>query len=109
PALGVPRREEACDLALSSVPAAAVPEAVADAARAGWKAAIVLSSGFGETGEEGRRVEAQLAATARAAGMRLVGPNCMGVVSRYGEGWLNGSYFWDQILPPPRPVGAGHA
>ena len=102
PALGVPRLEAACDLALISVPAAAVPEAVADAARAGCKAAIVLSSGFGETGEEGRRVEAQLAATARAAGMRLVGPNCMGVVSRYGEGWLNGSYFWDQILPPLR-------
>jgi acetyltransferase len=94
PALGVPRLEEPCDLALISVPARAVPEAVADAARAGCQAAIVLSSGFGETGDEGRRVEARLRENAQAAGMRLVGPNCMGVVSRYGEGWLNGSYFW---------------
>jgi acetyltransferase len=71
-----------------------VPDAVADAARARCKAAIVLSSGFGETGEEGRRLEARLGELARAAGMRLVGPNCMGVVSRYKDGWLNGSYFW---------------
>jgi acyl-CoA synthetase (NDP forming) len=94
PSLGVPSLGEPCDLALISVPAGAVPDAVTDAARAGCKAAIVLSSGFGETGPEGRAVETRLAATARAAGMRLVGPNCMGVVSRLPAGWLNGSYFW---------------
>lgn len=81
---------EPVDLALVSVPALAVPEAVADAAAAGCGACVVLSSGFGETGPEGRAVEERLTATARAAGMRLVGPNCMGVVS----GRLNGSYFW---------------
>jgi acetyltransferase len=102
PALGVPTLTQPCDLALISVPAAAVPDAVADAARAGCKAAIVLSSGFGETGEEGRLVETSLRETARAAGMRLVGPNCMGVVSRYEDGWLNGSYFWQAALPPMR-------
>jgi len=85
---------EPVDLALLSVPAPAAEAAVQDAARAGCSAAIVLSSGFGETGDEGRRHEARLRDTALAAGMRLVGPNCMGVVSRTDAGWLNGSYFW---------------
>lgn len=89
-----PRLEEPVDLALVSVPAAAVPAAVADASGAGCRAAIVLASGFGETGEAGRAVEERLAAVAAGAGMRLVGPNCMGVVSRRPGGWLNGSYFW---------------
>ncbi|MCC7413905.1 MAG: CoA-binding protein [Gammaproteobacteria bacterium] len=83
------------DLALISVPAKGVEAAVTDAAAAGAKSAIVLSSGFGETGAAGRTVQDRLAALAGAAGMRLVGPNCMGVVSHLGNGrWLNGSYFW---------------
>lgn len=101
----VPALEEAVDLALVSVPAPGAPAAVADAARAGCRAAIVLASGFGETGPEGRALEARLVEAARASGMRLVGPNCMGVVSRLGPdgpapAWLNGSYFWR--LPGPR-------
>lgn len=90
----VPGLEGPVDLALISVPAPAVPAAVDDAARAGCRAAVVLSSGFGETGSGGAAAEAALAARARAAGMRLVGPNCMGVISRLEAGWLNGSYFW---------------
>ena len=83
------------DLALVSVPAQRVEAAVVDAAAAGTKTGIVLSSGFGETGEEGRKAQDRIAAVATAAGMRLVGPNCMGVVSYLGDGrWLNGSYFW---------------
>jgi acyl-CoA synthetase (NDP forming) len=103
--LGVPATPSLAapaDLALVSVPASAARAAVADAARAGCRAAIVLASGFGETGEAGRAVEQRLAALAREAGMRLVGPNCMGVVSRQPEGWLNGSYFWRL---PERPGG----
>ncbi len=86
--------DSAVDLALISVPAPAVAAAVADAAQAGCRAAIVLASGFGETGPAGAAAEQKLAAVARKAGMRLVGPNCMGVVSRRTKGWLNGSYFW---------------
>lgn len=96
----VPGLEQAVDLALVSVPARAVPAAVADAAAAGCGAAIVLSSGFGETGADGQAVEASLRAVAAGAGMRLVGPNCMGVVSRHGSGWLNGSYFWQLPAAP---------
>jgi len=90
----VPALDQSVDLALVSVPAAAAQAAVADAARAGCRAAIVLTSGFGETGPEGRAAEERLTAAAAVAGMRLVGPNCMGVVSRQPGGWLNGSYFW---------------
>jgi len=91
----VPSLDRPVDLALISVPEARVEAAVGDAAAAGAKNGIVLSSGFGETGAEGRRKQDRIAAVADEAGMRLVGPNCMGVVSHLGGGrWLNGSYFW---------------
>lgn len=83
------------DLALFSVPAQRVEAAIVDAAAAGARSGIILSSGFAETGIEGRTRQDKIAAIAAAAGMRLVGPNCMGVVSHVGDGrWLNGSYFW---------------
>jgi acyl-CoA synthetase (NDP forming) len=84
----------ATELALISVPAERAAAAVADAARAGCRAAVVLSSGFGETGAAGQAREREL--TAAAGGMRLVGPNCMGVLSHLGgQAWLNGTYFWN--------------
>lgn len=87
--------DRAVDLALISVPGQGVEKAVADAAAAGAKVGIILSSGFGETGAAGRRTQDRMAQLAAEAGMRLVGPNCMGVVSHVGKGrWLNGSYFW---------------
>lgn len=89
------------DVALISVPAAAVEAAVADAAAAGTRSAVVLTSGFGETDGEGRAAQERIRAIAAGAGMRFLGPNCMGVISRQeGGGWLNGSYFWDLDLTP---------
>ena len=85
----------AVDLALVSVPAAAVEGAVADAAAGGATVAVVLSSGFGESGAAGRTVQDRLREVAAGRGMRLVGPNCMGIVSSLGgDDWLNASYFW---------------
>jgi acetate---CoA ligase (ADP-forming) len=81
------------DLALVSLPAAAVPGAVKALAARGARAAVILSSGFGEVDAEGRELEAGMHETARAAGLRLVGPNCMGVYSAPAR--LNGTYFWD--------------
>jgi acyl-CoA synthetase (NDP forming) len=84
------------DLALVSVPARSAPAAIADAAASGASAAVVLSSGFAEAGPEGRTLESQMLEFARQAGMSLIGPNCMGVISRLSFGaLLNGSYFWD--------------
>ena len=91
------------DLALISVPAASVEAAMTDAADGGARAAIVLTSGFGETGGEGQPAQDRLRAIAAGAGMRVLGPNCMGVISRLGDsGWMNGSYFWDVDLVPGR-------
>jgi acyl-CoA synthetase (NDP forming) len=91
---------EGVDLALVSLPAAAVPEAVAALGRRRCRACVILASGFGETGPGGREEEARLRAVARESGMRIVGPNCMGVVNVPGR--LNGSYFWSV---PERPGG----
>jgi acetyltransferase len=106
PILGVPtvRGIEALpdgvDLALVSLPAPAVPDAIKALAARHVRAAVILSSGFGEVDDEGRATQADLLATARAAGLRLVGPNCMGVYS--APAGLNGTYFWDL----PRAPGA---
>jgi len=93
---------EGVDLALVSLPAPAVPAAVAALAARRARAAVVLSSGFGEVDGPGRQAQAALLATARAAGLRLVGPNCMGVFSAPAR--LNGTYFWDL---PRTPGGIG--
>jgi acetyltransferase len=81
------------DLALVSLPAPAVVAALRELGERRCRAAVVLASGFGETGEAGQAEQRELAAIARATGMRIVGPNCMGVVNVPGR--LNGSYFWD--------------
>ncbi len=81
------------DLALVSLPAPAVPDAIAGLAARGVRAAVILSSGFGEVDAGGREAQQGLLAAARTAGLRLVGPNCMGVYSAPAR--LNGTYFWD--------------
>lgn len=68
------------DLALVMVPAAAVHDAVADCADVGVPVCVVMSSGFAEAGREGEDAQRELVELARAAGMRLVGPNCIGAV-----------------------------
>lgn len=84
---------EGVDLALVSLPAAAVPAAVRALAARRTRAAVVLSSGFGEVDDDGRSLQEEVLVVARAAGLRLVGPNCMGVYSAPAQ--LNGTYFWD--------------
>ncbi|MDM8011933.1 MAG: acetate--CoA ligase family protein [Parasphingorhabdus sp.] len=72
---------EAPDVALIVVPAAQVPRVVEDCAARGVRFAMILSSGFGEAGEEGAAAQDALVARARAAGMRIYGPNCPGLVN----------------------------
>jgi acetate---CoA ligase (ADP-forming) len=68
------------DLALVMVPAASVADVVREAGSLGIGVCVVMSSGFAETGEDGRRRQDELVETARQAGVRLVGPNCIGSV-----------------------------
>jgi acetyl coenzyme A synthetase (ADP forming)-like protein len=69
------------DLALIAVPAPAVEGVVAECARAGARGVVVISAGFAEVSEEGRAAQQRMRDLARASGMRLVGPNCMGVLN----------------------------
>src|SRR5215468_5644316 len=87
------------DLALIAVPAAAVEEVVADCASAGVRGVVVLSSGFAEASAAGREAEQRLRALVRASGMRLVGPNCMGLLNTAPEIALNAT-FTTPVLPP---------
>ncbi|WP_211841325.1 acetate--CoA ligase family protein [Saccharopolyspora antimicrobica] len=70
------------DLVLVLVPAARVLSAVEDAGRAGASFAVVLSSGFAEVGADGRALQEQLVEVADRYGMRVVGPNCQGLLYR---------------------------
>jgi len=67
------------DLAVVIVPAKAVPAVIDQCGVAGVKAAVVVTGGFAEAGDEGARLQEDLAAAARRHGIRVVGPNCQGV------------------------------
>lgn len=69
------------DHALIMVPTQAVLAAVADCAAAGVRCATILTDGFAESGDEGRARQAQLLAKARECGLRILGPNSLGVVN----------------------------
>ncbi|MGD1033832.1 MAG: GNAT family N-acetyltransferase, partial [Candidatus Dormibacteria bacterium] len=69
------------DLAVIAVPVNAVLGAVHECGKAGVGSLVIISSGFGETGADGAAKERELLDVARSYGMRLVGPNCMGVIN----------------------------
>ena len=69
------------DLAVIAVPATEVPEAVRQCAAKGVHSLVIISAGFAEVGGEQARVERDLVEVARRNGMRIVGPNCMGVIN----------------------------
>ncbi|MGY1606267.1 bifunctional acetate--CoA ligase family protein/GNAT family N-acetyltransferase [Geodermatophilus sp. SYSU D00700] len=69
------------DLAVVTVPSDEVAGVVEACRRKRVRGLVVISGGFGETGPEGREAERRLVASARASGMRVVGPNCLGIVN----------------------------
>jgi acyl-CoA synthetase (NDP forming) len=75
------------DLALIGLPASAVAEAVEACIRKKVRSIIVFSAGFGEVGDKGRRTEEQLARRCIDGGVRLLGPNCLGLAS-----FVSGAY-----------------
>ncbi|QSZ68203.1 CoA-binding protein [Methanofollis aquaemaris] len=68
------------DLAVVAVRASLVPGVVRDCGEKGVPLAVVISAGFGETGDVGQRLEDETSAAARKYGMRLLGPNCLGLM-----------------------------
>ncbi len=91
------------DLAIVAVPAEAVQDVVLDCAAKGVHGLIVISSGFAETGEEGRKRQRRLVGLSRSYGLRLVGPNCLGVINTAADISLNASL--SPVLPPRGRVG----
>ena len=88
------------DLAVVTVPRALVQGVVEEAIALGVTAFVIITAGYGETGAEGRALEAKLRATIRAAGARMIGPNCMGVINTDAAVSLNATFS-------PTPAVAG--
>jgi acetyltransferase len=72
---------EPVDLAIVVTPPATVPGVVADCGAAGVRVAVVISGGFAETGAAGAELQREVVRTARATGVRVLGPNCFGVIN----------------------------
>ena len=87
------------DLAAMLVPPPAVPGALAEVGKRGIKAAIIQTGGFREVGAEGARLEEECLRVAREYGIRLVGPNCIGLIDTHLP--INTSF----LQPPGPPVG----
>ncbi len=80
------------DLAVIAVPAAAVLEVARECAAKRVGALIVISAGFAEDGPQGREREHQLLELCRGAGIRLIGPNCMGIINTAAASPLNATF-----------------
>ncbi len=89
---------EPVDLAVIAVPREAVPTVVDDCAARGVRAIVVITAGFAEVGDEGRALQQQLADKVRGYGMRMVGPNCMGLLNTDPNVQLNATFA--PVFPP---------
>lgn len=77
------------DLAIVAVPTQAVLAAIEDCAQARTKSAVIVTGGFAETGDAGRALQSRVSDVARAGGVRLIGPNCFGIINAHAR--LNAS------------------
>lgn len=88
---------EKVDLAVIVVPAAAVPSAMEKCGQAGISYVVVISAGFKEASLEGARLEREIAVIAAKYGIRMVGPNCLGIIDTSSS--LNASFAASMALP----------
>ncbi len=85
------------DLVVLVTPAQTIPSLIEEAGAAGVRAAVVLSSGFGEAGDAGRALQAEAVAAARRHGLRMIGPNCLGLMRT--DAGLNATFSPVAALP----------
>ena len=90
------------DLAFIVVPQRFVLDVARECAAAGVRGVVVISAGFSETGPEGAEREKELLNIVRTSGMRMVGPNCMGLLNTASSVQLNGTFA--PVYPPPGNV-----
>ena len=93
---------EAAELAVIAVPAAGVVDVAADCVKRGVRAILVISSGFSEVGGEGAIRQRELLEVCRGAGMRLIGPNCLGLLNTDPQVSLNATFA--RTVPPAGPI-----
>lgn len=91
------------DIAIVAVPADSVKEVVLDCASKGVHGLIVISAGFAEEGPEGRQRQRELLGLSRSYGLRLIGPNCLGIINTSPDLQLNASL--SPTMPPQGRVG----
>lgn len=89
--------DQAIDLAIIATPGSTVAAILKECGEAGIRNAIILSAGFGETGEKGLASEDQLKTIARKYSMRFIGPNCVGLVRPWNK--MNATFL--KSAPPP--------
>ena len=92
---------ETPDMAVIVVPASAVPDVITQCTGKGVRYGVVISAGFREVGIEGRRMEREMVERARAGGMRIVGPNSLGIMNTALP--LNASFAGQ--MPPQGSIG----
>ncbi len=88
---------EAVELAVICTRAATVPDIIEACGKHGVRAAVVLSAGFSEVGSDGAAIERDMLARAKSYGVRIIGPNCLGIM-RTGIG-LNATFFKGSVKP----------
>ncbi len=93
---------ETPDLVVIAIPAPKVPQVLRDAGEKGVKAAIIISGGFRETGtEEGKRLEEEIVKISKEYGIRILGPNCLGIY----DNWSGVDTFFlpdEKMMRPPK-------
>jgi acyl-CoA synthetase (NDP forming) len=93
------------DLGIVIVPAAGVPDTVEACAERGLRSLVIFSSGFAEMDAEGGKAQERIGAIARASGMRIVGPNCIGIMNVLTGMWATFTGSFDYLPPIEGSVG----
>jgi acyl-CoA synthetase (NDP forming) len=93
---------EPVDQAILVVPSSDMPKVIQECGQNGTKVGVVITAGFGEVDRDGKKVEEEIVALARSLDMRLVGPNCQGIVSTWDASFY--AHMPPQF-PPSGPLG----
>lgn len=96
---------EVPDVALLAVPAALTEQAVRECVEKGVKGAVIFSAGYAESGEDGLAMQGRITEIARAGGLRLLGPNCLGIFNPQIGFFGTFTQSLDKEMPGPGPLG----
>ncbi|MEM7122988.1 MAG: acetate--CoA ligase family protein [Pseudomonadota bacterium] len=97
--------DEPVDVAVIAVPRALVLDQLRDCADSGVGCCVLITAGFTETGDDGARVQEEINSVARAAGMRLIGPNCLGLTNTHAKLIMNSSPSMELTAHEPGGIG----